>query len=101
MSEVFTQSKPRARRHPSPERSPWRKRIVRPRRARAPDARRQPQNWALHSESQRRVLRATLGTVGWVGQVIVNRATGHIVDGICGSTKRSSGRAERAVVYVE
>lgn len=40
-----------------------------------------PQNWRTHSDRQRNTLRGVLDEVGWVQQVIVNRTTGHIVDG--------------------
>jgi len=40
-----------------------------------------PQNWRRHPKEQRDALRAMLRGVGWVQRVIVNRTTGHIVDG--------------------
>lgn len=40
-----------------------------------------PRNWRTHPAAQRRALRGSLDTVGWVQQVIVNRATGNVVDG--------------------
>ena len=40
-----------------------------------------PGNWRRHPEFQRRALRASLGDVGWVTGVIVNRLTGHLLDG--------------------
>src|SRR3990167_2999233 len=33
-----------------------------------------PQNWRVHPGNQRDALRGSLGTVGWVQQVLVNRA---------------------------
>jgi DNA modification methylase len=40
-----------------------------------------PRNWRTHPAAQRRALRGSLDTVGWVQQVLVNRATGNVVDG--------------------
>ncbi len=40
-----------------------------------------PANWRVHPDEQRRVLEAALGDVGWIAPVIVNRLTGHVVDG--------------------
>lgn len=40
-----------------------------------------PRNWRTHPAAQRKALRGSLDTVGWVQQVIVNRATGNVVDG--------------------
>jgi ParB-like chromosome segregation protein Spo0J len=40
-----------------------------------------PANWRTHPGPQRNALRGSLPTVGWVQQVMVNRRTGHVVDG--------------------
>jgi hypothetical protein len=40
-----------------------------------------PANWRLHPPAQRNALRGSLDTVGWVATVLVNRTTGHVVDG--------------------
>jgi ParB-like chromosome segregation protein Spo0J len=40
-----------------------------------------PRNWRTHPGNQRDALRGSLDTVGWVQQVMVNRTTGHVVDG--------------------
>ena len=40
-----------------------------------------PRNWRTHPGAQRDALRGSLSTVGWVQQVLVNRTTGHVVDG--------------------
>ncbi len=40
-----------------------------------------PQNWRTHPKAQHDALAAVLDGVGWVQDVIVNRQTGHIVDG--------------------
>lgn len=40
-----------------------------------------PRNWRIHPRGQRRALELTLDEVGWLRPVIVNQATGHVVDG--------------------
>ena len=40
-----------------------------------------PRNWRTHPAAQRKALRGSLATIGWVQQVIVNRRTGNVVDG--------------------
>lgn len=40
-----------------------------------------PVNWRVHPRNQREALAGSLDTVGWVGQVLVNRQTGYVIDG--------------------
>jgi hypothetical protein len=40
-----------------------------------------PLNWRLHPAAQQEALVAALDEVGWIQQVVVNRVTGHLVDG--------------------
>ena len=40
-----------------------------------------PHNWRRHPKNQQDALEGMLRTVGWVQRIIVNRTTGHIVDG--------------------
>ena len=40
-----------------------------------------PKNWRIHPKEQQDGLEAVLDRVGWVQQVVVNRRTGHLVDG--------------------
>ena len=60
---------------------PWRNRIVgqgvKPASQFVANAR----NWREHPRAQRDALRGALNEVGWVQRVIVNRRTGHLVDG--------------------
>ena len=59
----------------------WRSRIVGSG-AEAPDQLvANPANWRTHPSAQRDALRGSLETVGWVQQVLVNRRTGHVIDG--------------------
>src|SRR6185295_581531 len=40
-----------------------------------------PRNFRRHPETQRKVLRAALEEEGWIDPVLVNKRTGHIIDG--------------------
>ena len=40
-----------------------------------------PSNWRIHPRSQRDALAGVLAEVGWVQDVVVNRQTGHLIDG--------------------
>jgi DNA modification methylase len=40
-----------------------------------------PRNWRGHPDDQQRAVGGSLATVGWVVEVLVNRTTGHLVDG--------------------
>lgn len=40
-----------------------------------------PRNWRIHPKAQQDALAGALDQVGWVQRVIVNRQTGHLVDG--------------------
>ena len=39
-----------------------------------------PANWRTHPPEQQRALAGALAEIGWVGEVLVNRTTGHVVD---------------------
>jgi DNA modification methylase len=40
-----------------------------------------PRNWRTHPDDQQRALSGALAEVGWVAEELVNRTTGHVVDG--------------------
>ena len=40
-----------------------------------------PMNWRIHGKYQQETLQSVLDSVGWVQRVIVNKTTGHVVDG--------------------
>ena len=40
-----------------------------------------PKNWRKHNRAQKKALAGVMNDVGWVQRVIVNRRTGHLVDG--------------------
>ncbi len=61
--------------------APWRNRIVRQADMPPGEIVPNPENWRRHPDAQRRPLRALLGDVVWVTAVIVNDATGHLLDG--------------------
>ena len=61
-----------------------------------------PRNWRLHPKHQQDALAGVLSEVGWVQDVIVNRTTGHVVDGHARVGIAISQReASVPVVYVE
>jgi hypothetical protein len=61
-----------------------------------------PANWRLHPLAQRSALVALLETIGWISSVIVNRTTGHIVDGhLRAREARDAGEATIPVTYVD
>jgi DNA modification methylase len=59
----------------------WRNRIVGHSDVPPTDLVPNPRNWRTHPEEQRRALSGALAEVGWVAEVIVNRASGRVVDG--------------------
>jgi hypothetical protein len=61
-----------------------------------------PRNWRVHPQHQVEALEGLLSSVGWVQRVIVNRTTGHVVDGharVALGLRRSEPSVP--VVYVE
>ena len=61
-----------------------------------------PANWRQHPLQQRDALRELLDRVGWVGQVVVNKTTGHLVDGhLRVQLAAEQGEPEVPVLYVE
>ena len=59
----------------------WRSRIVETGTADPRSLIANPKNWRKHPKAQADALSGVLGEVGWVQDVIVNRTTGHLVDG--------------------
>ena len=61
-----------------------------------------PRNWRLHSAAQQGALADVLGEVGLVQSVIVNRTTGHLIDGhLRVELAKAKGQPAIPVVYVE
>jgi DNA methylase len=40
-----------------------------------------PANWRTHPREQQRALAGAMTEVGWVAQILVNKTTGHVIDG--------------------
>jgi ParB-like chromosome segregation protein Spo0J len=59
----------------------WRNRIVGHADVAPSDLVPNPRNWRSHPAEQQRALTGALAEVGWVAEVLVNRTTGHVVDG--------------------
>lgn len=61
-----------------------------------------PSNWRIHTHEQEAALATVLDKVGWVQRVIVNRTTGHVVDGhLRVAMAISKGEASVPVLYVD
>lgn len=61
-----------------------------------------PANWRIHSKAQEDALSGVLDQVGWVQDVIVNRQTGHLIDGhLRVALAVSAGEPGIPVVYVD
>jgi DNA modification methylase len=61
-----------------------------------------PDNWRQHSVAQQGALSEVLGEVGFVQSVIVNRATGRLIDGhLRVELAKAQGQPSVPVVYVE
>lgn len=61
-----------------------------------------PRNWRTHPAEQQQALSGALSEVGWVAQVLVNRTTGHVVDGhLRVELAMNRGEPTVPVVYVE
>lgn len=80
----------------------WRQRIVGTGEAVPADLVANPANWRQHPLQQREALADVLERVGWVQQVVVNKTTGHLVDGHL-RVQLASEQQEPAVpvLYVE
>jgi DNA modification methylase len=61
--------------------APWKNRIVGSGEEAPDQLLANPANWRVHPKAQQQALAGILGQVGWVQQVLVNRRTGHVVDG--------------------
>ena len=59
----------------------WRNRIVGHADVAPADLVPNPHNWRTHPDDQQRAVGGALAEVGWVAEVLVNRTTGHLVDG--------------------
>src|SRR5215210_4938675 len=100
MTEVVQGSRTRRRGEEPP--AGWRNRIVGTGSEPPDELVANPRNWRTHPAAQRDALRGSLDTVGWVQQVLVNRVTGHVVDGHARVEEAiSRGEPSVPVLYVE
>lgn len=60
-----------------------------------------PANWRIHPRAQQAALEGVLQRVGWVQDVIVNRRTGHMLDGHARVEMAISAGERVPVVYVD
>lgn len=61
-----------------------------------------PLNWRLHPETQQRVMRDAIESVGVIADIIVNKTTGHILDGHARKQLAIANEEETVgVLYVE
>ncbi len=82
--------------------APWRSRIVGQEQVDPSQLLANPANWRTHPAAQRNALRGSLDTVGWVQQVLVNRTTGHVVDGHARVEEAiDRGESTVPVLYIE
>src|SRR5947199_2114870 len=61
--------------------APWQNRIVGHADVAPDELVPNPRNWRTHPNDQQRAVGGALAEVGWVAEVLVNRTTGHVVDG--------------------
>ncbi len=61
-----------------------------------------PSNWRIHPKPQQEALSDALEEVGWIQQVVVNRRTGHLIDGHLRATlAMRNNEATVPVLYVD
>ena len=81
---------------------PWRNRVVGTGEESPADLVANPSNWRIHTSPQQKAMAGALSEVGWVGKVLVNRTTGHLVDGhLRVQLARDRGEPTVPVSYVE
>jgi hypothetical protein len=61
--------------------SGWRNRIVADGQADPAAITANPLNWRVHPKLQRETLEDSLETIGWIQKPVINRTTGHLIDG--------------------
>jgi DNA modification methylase len=82
--------------------TPWRSRITGSGTLKVAEAKPHALNFRLHPTGQSQALAASLDSVGWVQQVVVNTTTGNLLDGhLRVELARERGEAELPCLYVE
>jgi len=81
---------------------PWQNRIVGHGVEKADQLLANPSNFRIHPENQQKALEGALQEIGWISQIIVNRTTGHLIDGhLRVKLALRQEEAEVPVMYVE
>ena len=61
-----------------------------------------PANWRIHPAAQRSALAGVLDRIGWIQNIVINRTTGHVIDGhLRADLAVQMGETRVPVVYVE
>jgi len=82
--------------------SNWKSRIVGEGTVSSIDLLANPHNPRIHPKRQQDALKAALSEIGWIQRVIVNKTTGHVVDGHArASLAIQNGEQDVPVLYVE
>ena len=79
----------------------WRNRIVGYGEEDADQLLANPFNWRIHTSQQQRAMAGVLAEIGWVQTAIVNRVTGHIVDGHMRASLALKEGAKVPITYVD
>jgi len=106
MSErMATHATPRKRapvHRPTAPTAPWRSRITGSGEEAPDQLLANPANWRIHPKAQQDALVGALDQVGWVGQVLVNKRSGFVVDGHARvALALARGEATVPVLYVD
>jgi ParB-like chromosome segregation protein Spo0J len=82
--------------------STWRNRIVGEGEENPAAITANPLNWRVHPKVQRETLEDSLDTIGWIQRPVINRTTGHLIDGhLRVASAAARGEATIPVTYVE
>lgn len=94
-------AKKNAARKRDPDLGPYRNRIVGEGFANPEDLTANPDNWRIHPSPQQTALTEALSRLGWIQRVIVNKRTGHVIDGHLRCSLAMRDGAKVPVIYVD